>query len=655
MTVLPAGSITTANLTVPNLFVQLQTPQQVLINGVPTNIIGMVGTASWGPTNSPTPVGSVAEYNQNFGPILTNKYDMGTHVAAATQQSANSMLCVRVSDGTDVAATVSIDDVITSANIPGMVLTALYTGTVGNTLSATIAQGTNSTTASPTFKLSIALPNSIPQIFDNIGGSGNTFWQNMVNAVNLGVSGIQGPSTLVVASLASGIGSLTVTTPGSYTQSSTNAAASPLFGALSTSSIPAAGSGYVINDTITLAGGTFTQAAVLKVATVSSGGVATVTVVTPGNYSVLPANPVAQGSTSGSGTGATFDLNWALVGATITNPGSGYTSAPTVTVSSGSGAYTANVGSTNAPALSTYVLSGGTNGITGVTDTSVVGQDTVPRKGMYALRQSGASIVDLCDVTGSSNLASQVAYGLSEGSYMISVGPAGQSIASAIGILSSVSVDSYALKYLMGDWIYWNDVYNNQIRLISPQGFVAGMLSIYDPSQSGLNKPIYGIVATQKTYANQVYSQADLQNIATGRVDLVTSPAPGGNYFALRFGKNASSNPVINGDNYTRMTNYLAFSFDSVMGVYIGQLQTSSEQLAAQNALQSFLGNLQSQGLVAAFQVVLNSSNNPASQVALGYQQANVMVQYNAVIEYFIINLEGGQTVTIQSQQVVSA
>lgn len=72
----------------------------------------------------------------------------------------------------------------------------------------------------------------------------------------------------------------------------------------------AGGSGYTVNDTITLTGGTFTTAAVLRVTAVSAGAVTAVALVTAGAYTVLPATPTAQGSTSGSGTGATFNVRF---------------------------------------------------------------------------------------------------------------------------------------------------------------------------------------------------------------------------------------------------------------------------------------------------------------------------------------------------------
>lgn len=84
-------------------------------------------------------------------------------------------------------------------------------------------------------------------------------------------------------------------------------------GATSMDSVAAGGSGYVIGDTITLAGGTFSTATVLEVLTVSSGAVVTVAIVNPGRYSAAPADPVAQGSTSGGGTGATFNMTYGTI------------------------------------------------------------------------------------------------------------------------------------------------------------------------------------------------------------------------------------------------------------------------------------------------------------------------------------------------------
>lgn len=81
----------------------------------------------------------------------------------------------------------------------------------------------------------------------------------------------------------------------------------------------AGGSGYLVGDTITFANGVR-----LTVATVSAGAVLTVTIIpnfTQGTFTsgtghidypyTLPSNPQSQTSTSGGGSGATFNLTWA--------------------------------------------------------------------------------------------------------------------------------------------------------------------------------------------------------------------------------------------------------------------------------------------------------------------------------------------------------
>ena len=75
--------------------------------------------------------------------------------------------------------------------------------------------------------------------------------------------------------------------------------------------VAAGGTGYAVNDTISLDNGIH-----LTVATVAAGAVATVTVTGPGSIpanEAPPPNPVAQYSTSGGGSGATFNLTWADV------------------------------------------------------------------------------------------------------------------------------------------------------------------------------------------------------------------------------------------------------------------------------------------------------------------------------------------------------
>lgn len=513
MPVVQAGSVNTTAQIVPNLLVQIVPPSVSQLNGLPTDILGVVGTATWGPVNAPVPVSTMADYYDNFGAIQTNKYDMGTAVAAAVLQGANNLRCVRVTDGTDTAAAVVVQ---TSC----ITFTAKYSGSRGNSLQVTIASGSKT----GTYKAIVTLPGTVPEVFDNITGSGNALWVAMAAAINSGQSGQRGPSLLIVA-------------------------------------------------------------------------------------------------TAGVGTAA--------------------------------------------PTLATLSLSGGTDGNTTITASVMQGVDTSPRTGMYALRGTSASLGMLADLDDSTTWANQVAFGLSEGIYMMLVGPAGEAIGDASTSGTAVyrrvnaGVDSYTFKPLLGDWCYFNDTVNNQIRLVSPQGFAAGRLANLGPHQSGLNKPIYGIVATQRSQRGVPYSQAELTVLGQAGIDVITNPVPGGNYFGLRFGRNGSSNPVANGDNYTRMTNYLAYTLNAGMGRFVGQLQTIGDkdetrrQVSA--TLSTFMQNLLDAGQIDSYSVVCNKSNNSDSRIALGYLQADVRVRYRAVIYVFIVNMEGGQSVNVTLQGVEKA
>lgn len=72
--------------------------------------------------------------------------------------------------------------------------------------------------------------------------------------------------------------------------------------------------------------------------------IVTATINTAGDYANPIADPATQDTTSGSGTGATFNVDWGVLAITVTDGGSGYGSAPVVTLS-GNATATASVSS----------------------------------------------------------------------------------------------------------------------------------------------------------------------------------------------------------------------------------------------------------------------------------------------------------------------
>ncbi len=309
----------------------------------------------------------------------------------------------------------------------------------------------------------------------------------------------------------------------------------------------------------------------------------------------------------------------------------------------------------------------GTDGADGVTAMTLVGIDGIARTGMYALRGQGCSIALLADADDWTSWTNQAAFGLDEGIYMILTGPAGQSVQDAIGAKNQAGIDNYAAKLMSGDWLWWSDQVNGVVRLVSPQGFAAGRLANLSPEQSGLNKAIFGVIGSECTgdptaSGTGSYSNAELAALLGAGLDVICRPQPGGSFWGLRGGHNTSLDPGRSGDNYTRLTNYIAATLSAGMGRYVGQVVNADLFRRIRATLLSFLHNMLGQGLLGQsdasgqlpFSVICDWSNNPQSRVSLGYVQADVQVQYQSINEKFIVNLEGGQSVQVSRQVLPS-
>lgn len=516
MPVFQEGSVNLSSLTVPNVYVQISPPSQVIIGGAPVDILGIVGSAEWGPVNSPVIIGSMADYMFHFGQMKTNKHDAGTVVALAIAQGAHNMRVVRVTDGTDVKATGIVKDTLDAA---GLDATAKYSGEIGNKIYIKVTTGSTHTTTTPTYKVIVTREGYTPEVFDNIGGTGNEVWVNMANAINNGQGALREKSELITV--------------------------------------------------------------------------------------------VATASTAAP---KTTDAN--------------------------------------------YQLAGGSNGIATLDCAALVGLDTFgARTGMYALRETQVSVTVLADCDDDTRWQTIGQFGASEGCYMIVAGAASdwEDILAAIEAKKAALTDNYDLKVMLGDWLLYQDKVNSITRLVSPASVIAGNLVSISPQNSSLNKQLYGFLATESSYAKKRYSSAELEALIAAGMDVITYPAPGGDYFAARVGHNASSNIAIHGDNYTRMTNYLAYSLNNSMGVFISRLQSDAadDELRADvtGAITSWLHELQREKVIDSYQVVCDLSNNPPDQIALGRLTAEVKVRYLAVTEIFLINLEGGQTVITRTTE----
>ncbi|MHB8354988.1 MAG: phage tail protein, partial [Burkholderiales bacterium] len=59
MAIYQLGQLNASALSVPGAYIQIVPPKNRYINGVPSNILGIVGVGSWGPVNSPIVAGDL--------------------------------------------------------------------------------------------------------------------------------------------------------------------------------------------------------------------------------------------------------------------------------------------------------------------------------------------------------------------------------------------------------------------------------------------------------------------------------------------------------------------------------------------------------------------------------------------------------------------
>ncbi|MBR0693675.1 hypothetical protein [Bradyrhizobium lablabi] len=624
------GQQNLAALTVPGVYGDIVLPSP-FIAGTPTNIEGLVGVGSWGPLNSLIPVSKPSDAAIQIGPPMRRDYDISSYVSAASQVGgAIGFLCVRVSDGTDLAASASIQS-------GALTVTGKYTGTLGNGITFSLQQGS----LANSLMAVIAFPGLVPEQFNNIMGptpaSGSaTFSGNPVandtltiagTAITFVVSGATGLQVNIGSSLAVTLSNLL-----NLLQTSADAGLVKCNYSLS---------GSVLTIVANQFQGTGTNA--------GSGGNALTLAKTSTAITVSGAT-----LTGGVGTWQTFWTN----AAAVINAGNA-TRGPSFTVVATAGT------STLVPLLSTTItLSGGTDGAGNVTDATLVGQDIVPRKGMYALRQSNCDCFTLCDLSTSSFYAAIASFALSETMLGIFATVKGDTIQNAIATRINSGVDTPWFKLILGDWPTFFDSFNQLSRLISPAAFGIGIYGNLSPQQSALNKPLQGISATQRSQLGQTYSDTELSLINTGGIDAILPPtsSPGGFYFSFATGRNCSSNTAANGDEYTRMTNFLIRASQSkAAGAFVGQLQSiqpnDQTRAKAKALFDGFSAQLASpevglgingQGMIdKPWMVICDLTNNPPALQAQGYLFLYWQVRYLNVIRYFVVKFQGGGNVTV--------
>lgn len=686
-----------------NVYFQEVTPPQVTV-GSPSDVIGAVITASRGPVNQVQAISSAAQLSQVFGDLslgLAGYLD----VLAAFQQGASNFQIVRVVADNASPAFLTIQNG-SSAN--EIYLEATSPGTWGNTINVAISTGSRASTTRLTvtrksetnifdnldFTTTLGINAAITQI--NTSGTLVRASQPVINSVpttpTLSTSGtggtivagtyyfsyswynLQGESFISAENSIGTTGTMsTITvTPGSKPVTAigyciyvgTVSGSKSLWG-----SVPGAAA-----TTLTLPGDVAPNGSFPKMqntAVVPFGTVAGFTVGAGGSgYTSAPTVTLSGGGGTGA-AGTAVVSGGALVRIDLTSGGSGYTSAPTVGISGGGGSSatatsTVNPASTGTPlAVSTNLMTGGNDGASAPTSAFLGAAGGFGNTGLYCL--TAANPLPVFAFLGSApvipgQVASANAGGNDSSSYALQISlaqtygwialltpPQGTSF-SAVSTTITTGLDSDFAVFLYPWQTYFEPTVYQQNVLIAPVGFYAGTNAPLAPNVSPGNKNIQASVAPEFTLsAAQMTTLID----PSVRVCPMGQPIPRGG-IGIVSGLNLSTNSALNQVYRRRMATYIERSVGTVLGQFVDEPNTPALQAQVTQAVNSFLQNLANQNLIgdssgqtSGFAVYCNSANNPLVSLQAGNLVVYVQVMLFSAAQQIRIQFEVGPTVVL--------
>ncbi len=635
-TIIPAGQFNPASLQVSGFYVQIINPPSY-IRGVPTDVVGAVGTASWGPVNQAVHCGSGQDGVMAFGPVtaaaLTDPYDLPSDINIAFLQASSQASLegwfVRVTDGTDVAASTALAGAATAVSE-----TATIGGTFasGDTLALT---ATGSFTGSPvtvtyTTTATDTASSSAVALAALVNGNAALTAANVVALVAGDIISLYTPSGLTVT----------------WTDAVTPATGGPT---ITLGAGTASTAGATLNAIYTGSGG---NSAKVTIAAGTQTNTFSVALVPPfGGTSEIYYNLPAAGF-------------WKALANALAN-GISPARGPSHIARVAAGTVNNAVGT---PTTGTFTLSGGTDGRAGVVTATLIGSDTAqPRTGMYALRNlnPGVGIVWIAGLTDPTAAPSVLAFGTSESCSTLFPFASGTTTAAAVAAVATNGLADPSFNYVK-DWVYWFDTANKQQRLSPPTAFIGGTWATYAPQNSPDNKPVNGVLGTERNNpvtGNLPYTLSEIGQLQAAGIAIVTNPINAGTFWGIWGGRSTSADPATQPSEYWRMTTYLARSIAGFGGKYVGQLQSQQPADPLRRKLRTELNNFFN-GLgdqIDGFTVLAELSTaanakpgygiNTPSSIAQHYLYAMCVVRYLSSVWYFIMSLQGGTTVQVQIAQ----
>jgi uncharacterized protein len=301
-------------------------------------------------------------------------------------------------------------------------------------------------------------------------------------------------------------------------------------------------------------------------------------------------------------------------------------------------------------------LANGTDGTSGLTDSSIVGTDGPggTRSGMYMFRGVCAgSTVILPGVTTPGTFQSLDAFVQSETAMGVWANFAlGTSIAAAVASKATNSLSSPWVM-LARSWVEFTDPATGVARWLEPNATIAGVIAGTQPWRYVGNKPltgIPGIIATEDTLAGIPISVADGDEMEVNGINWIGNPINAGAVFGLYHGM------MSDGQTYSsdvRMANIIALNIQAILARFVGRMQGTSPndatRAAARAKVNEYMGTLS--GKINGYQDVLDNTNNTPQSIAQGLMLCNLLVQTLTPVRFAVAAVQVGAGVQLVVEQ----
>ena len=281
--------------------------------------------------------------------------------------------------------------------------------------------------------------------------------------------------------------------------------------------VSSGGSNYRLNDTLTVSSGTGTAATLSVIQVDDTGAVQAVSVSSAGSYSVLPTLSAASTTvTPGGGSGCTLNLNMGVAGIAVSTGGAGYAAQPIVNVTGGSGS-----GAT----ATSIVVAGSVSQVNVVNPGS--GYTSIPTASFTSGENASAIAVlqpaSIGNITVTYNGGNTYT---SNPSIIISAAGSGAAAGQVYMSVTAVSLDASGVGYTVGDTLLiaggaGSTNASIQVTGVGPQGQITSFLLItgglYRQLPPLVNNSVIGGTGTAATF-NLIMSvnSIDVENPGSG-------------------------------------------------------------------------------------------------------------------------------------------